>query len=57
MHPFETVYTFGQRDVHDTGVIVTRRDDKTFYVLAVEGGPVECLLYRAEGEWTCPMPK
>ncbi len=52
VHPFATMYASGTRDVHDTGVVVTRRDDKSFYLLAVVGGPVECLLYRP-GEWTC----
>ena len=52
VHPFNTLYTSGTRDMHSTGALVTRRDDKSFYVLAVTGGPVECLLYRP-GEWTC----
>ena len=56
VHPFATVYANGVRDPHSTGVLVTRHNETHFYVLAVEGGPVECLLYRAPGEWTCPYP-
>ena len=52
VHPFATVFASGKRDVHSTAVVVMRRDDKSFYVLAVDDGPVECLLY-TPGGWSC----
>lgn len=50
--PSAAAYGSGVRSAHDFGTVRVRRDDKSFYVLAVWGGPLTCVLERP-GEATC----